>query len=157
MPDRKEKITSISGFDISYVRPDDDLTPFLISGVFCFVLRSDNSFLTIRNPRGRDIPGGHLENGEHPLRCIERECNEETGLLLSAERFIPFALVDVHNPDYPSSLMLFTFARLLTGEESNFLPNVAFESKELFLSEYTQLNYLELMDQLLNHLNTHAE
>ncbi len=44
----------------------------------------DHAILLVKHPeRGWELPGGHLEQGENPLQCLEREVKEETGLHLS--------------------------------------------------------------------------
>lgn len=35
-----------------------------------------------------DLPGGFLEEGEHPLACLERELREEAGIALADERLL---------------------------------------------------------------------
>ncbi|EKE74917.1 nucleotide triphosphate diphosphatase NUDT15 [Gallaecimonas xiamenensis] len=60
------------------------------------------------------LPGGHLEAGECPLACAQRELAEETGLQLDEPR-----LVAVSNDLYPEGLhylTLFVTGTLGEGE-----------------------------------------
>ncbi|DAC15780.1 MAG TPA: NUDIX hydrolase [Candidatus Poseidoniales archaeon] len=54
---------------------------------FCLAIITreiDHAILLVRHPeRGWELPGGHLEQGETPMQCLEREVKEETGLSLS--------------------------------------------------------------------------
>lgn len=54
---------------------------------FCLAIitrEKDHAILLVKHPeRGWELPGGHLEQGENPLQCLEREVKEETGLNLS--------------------------------------------------------------------------
>ena len=49
-----------------------------------FIARQDqpDALVAIRNKRGWDIPGGHVEDGEAPLDALKRELLEESGCLL---------------------------------------------------------------------------
>lgn len=55
---KKKKITASVGFVTLEDKPD--------------------KYIIVRNKRGWDIPGGHLENGESPLQAFKREIQEET-------------------------------------------------------------------------------
>src|SRR5688500_2668 len=39
-------------------------------------------FVVVKNKRGWDIPGGHVEDGEEPLETFARELLEESGCIL---------------------------------------------------------------------------
>jgi 8-oxo-dGTP pyrophosphatase MutT (NUDIX family) len=53
------------------------------------IVTSGNAVLLVGNSRGElELPGGKLEIGESPVRCVEREISEETGLPSKAERLV---------------------------------------------------------------------
>ena len=67
--------------------------------------------------RGRwDIPGGFLEEGEHPLEGIRRELREETGLEVEPLEFL-CATTDVYGdgPGAAATLNLTWTARVVSG------------------------------------------
>jgi 8-oxo-dGTP pyrophosphatase MutT (NUDIX family) len=61
-----------------------------VSAVFLAAFR-DGQILSVRNERGWDIPGGHLERGEDPLAALRREVLEEAGATFSEAW--PFAVL----------------------------------------------------------------
>ena len=68
--------------------------------------------------RGKwDLPGGFLDEGEHPLDALRRELNEEAGLEIEPLDFVG-AFVDRYGdgPDAPLTLNLYWTARIVRGE-----------------------------------------
>ena len=64
-----------------------------------------------------DIPGGYLEEHEHPLDGLRRELLEETGLTIEPERFLG-VFMDTYGdaPDANATLNLVWTARIVAGE-----------------------------------------
>jgi ADP-ribose pyrophosphatase YjhB (NUDIX family) len=64
-----------------------------------------------------DIPGGFVEEDEHPLDCIRRELQEETGLEVEPVEFLG-VWMDRYSEDEsgPSTLNLYWKARVVRGE-----------------------------------------
>ena len=68
--------------------------------------------------RGRwDLPGGFLEEDEHPLDCLRRELREETGLAVEAGAFVG-VWIDRYGPGERdrTTLNLYWEARVVGGE-----------------------------------------
>ncbi len=64
-----------------------------------------------------DLPGGFLEEGEHPLDAIRREIREETSLEVEPEELIGI-WIDRYGsePDAAATLNLYWTARVVSGE-----------------------------------------
>jgi 8-oxo-dGTP diphosphatase len=64
-----------------------------------------------------DVPGGFVEEYEHPLDCLRRELREETGLEVEPGEFVGVWL-DRYGPGEgdPATLNLYWSARVVGGE-----------------------------------------
>ncbi len=86
------------------------------------VVDPDGRLLLVRRARDPyggtwDIPGGFLEEAEHPLDALRRELHEETGLEVEPDEFVgvwPDRYGD--GPDAPTTLNLYWTARVTSGE-----------------------------------------
>ena len=64
-----------------------------------------------------DLPGGFLEEGEHPLDALRRELLEETGLTVEPGEFVGVWMDRYgEGADAPSTLTLYWTARAGAGE-----------------------------------------
>jgi ADP-ribose pyrophosphatase YjhB (NUDIX family) len=64
-----------------------------------------------------DLPGGFLQEGEHPLDALQRELAEETGLAVEPERFLGVWIDDYGDgDDARKTLNLYWTARVTAGE-----------------------------------------
>jgi 8-oxo-dGTP diphosphatase len=64
-----------------------------------------------------DLPGGFLEEGEHPLVAVVRELREETGLEIEPLELVAIE-TDVYGDvdDAPATLNLYWTARVVSGD-----------------------------------------
>jgi 8-oxo-dGTP diphosphatase len=64
-----------------------------------------------------DLPGGFLEEAEHPLDALRRELHEETGLEVEPGEFVGIWLDRYGDaPNAPTTLNLYWTARVVGGE-----------------------------------------
>jgi len=73
------------------------------------IILHDAKLLTVKNSRGSDfyaLPGGHLDPGESPLECIERELYEELGVRAKVGRLL-YVYTFVDREGVPSTEFLF--------------------------------------------------
>ncbi len=72
-----------------------------VTSVHCFPVKEDKVLFTI-NPRGIDIIGGHVENGETVEEALVREAKEEASILLKNYKLI--GLIEIDNRENPKAL-----------------------------------------------------
>jgi ADP-ribose pyrophosphatase YjhB (NUDIX family) len=65
-----------------------------------------------------DLPGGFVDEGEHPVEALRRELREETGLEIEPQEFLG-VWMDRYGYDSPavSTLNLYWTARVVGGDE----------------------------------------
>ena len=75
-----------------------------ISSVFLLALKG-SKILAIKNERGWDIPGGHIEERETPRESLIREVQEEAGATFSNEKLLAIVESDDEGK-YKNKIML---------------------------------------------------
>jgi 8-oxo-dGTP diphosphatase len=92
-----------------------------------------------------DLPGGFLEEGEHPLDAMRRELREETGLEIEPTDFVGIWMDRYGDADdAPATLNLYWAARVVGGE-----PAPADDVSEL---RWFALDELPSRDELAFHI-----
>lgn len=79
----------LNGFNVEEITeiPEDSD----ISAVVALVFNKRGQLLVVRNLRGWDMPGGHLENGEAPVEALRREVLEEACATIKTPRLFMLA------------------------------------------------------------------
>lgn len=83
------------------------------------IIQRDSKLLLCQRPKGKrcellwEFPGGKIEADETPEECLARECNEELGITIKAER--PAQEVVYAYPDITVNIH-FYFCKLISGE-----------------------------------------
>jgi len=68
------------------------------------VMKMPSGVLVIRNARGWDLPGGHLEPRESPMEALKRESMEEAGLAVTVA--VPIACLETDREPERTTYML---------------------------------------------------
>jgi ADP-ribose pyrophosphatase YjhB (NUDIX family) len=113
-----------------------------ISSVFLLALK-DSKILAIKNERGWDISGGHVEEGETPEEALIREIQEEAGASFLDAKLL--AVVESDNEDkYKDKVMLvYTTDNFTLGE---FTPSEDSFDREVIEVEDFLLRYKDHFD-----------
>src|SRR5579871_5066483 len=109
----------------------------LISTALVIAFVGDRLLMTELASRGWDIPGGHIEPGEHPEETVRREVLEETGATLGELHLLGYQRLRLLGPQpaayaypYPDSYQVFYRARVISL--SDFQPTPEARSRALF-------------------------
>lgn len=123
-------------FFTKYVNKDTVLpSNELVSSVFLIALKN-SKILAIKNERGWDIPGGHVEEGETPEEALIREVQEEAGANFTDAKLL--AIVESDNEEkYKNKFMLvYTTENFTLGE---FIPSEdAFDREVMEIEDFLQ-------------------
>ena len=98
----------------------------------CALCRDDRGRILLARRAGPpfagawDLPGGFLEEGEHPLDALRRELVEETGLEIEPEEFLG-AWIDTYGEDDggPATLNLYWTAHVVGGGDGEAADDVS--------------------------------
>ncbi len=114
----------------------------LLSAVFLIAL-DGSKILAVKNERGWEIPGGHIEEGETEEEALIREVKEEAGASFHDQKLL--AIIESSNQDkYKDKVMLvyttsnFKLEEFVTSEDS-------FEREVIEIEEFLQ-RYKEAVD-----------
>ena len=124
----------------------------LISAVFLIAIMN-TKILAIKNDRGWDIPGGHLEGDETPKEGLIREVLEEGGATFSSEKL--FAIIESDNQGkYKDKVMLIyvadNFELGVFASSEDAISREVIEITE-FVKRYSQSNAsLDLKEMILS-------
>ncbi|KAH8173850.1 NUDIX domain-containing protein [Sarocladium implicatum] len=86
-------------------------------GVASIIVSPDNHILIGKRKSSHgagkyQLPGGHLEYGEDPLACAEREAEEETGLKIRARKIVNITN-DVFEAEKKHYITLFVWCEMV--------------------------------------------
>lgn len=162
MFDHDHKILSISK-DIAWLpKPNEcrtvlssQLPPLeLVKTALAVVFMGDCLLMTNLASRGWDIPGGHIEPGEHPEEAVCREVFEETGAELGPVHLLAHQRLrllgprpDAYRYPYPDSYQVFYTAQVCSLNE--FCPTAEALGRSLFPpSEARTLKWVQFNHEL---------
>ena len=122
-----------------------------VSSVFLIAFE-ESKILAIKNERGWDIPGGHVESGETLEEALIREVKEESGASFCNAKLL--AIVESDDEDiYKDKVMLvYTTNNFELGE---FIPSEdAFDREVVEIKEFLQ-RYKDHFDftELISHVH----
>ncbi len=109
----------------------------LVKTALAVVFLGDRLLMTNLVSRGWDIPGGHIEPGEHPEEAVRREVAEETGAELGPLHLLAHQRLrllgpkpDAYRYPYPDSYQVFYTAQV--SSLNDFCPTAEALGRSLF-------------------------
>jgi 8-oxo-dGTP pyrophosphatase MutT (NUDIX family) len=125
-----------------------------ISTALAVAFVGDHLLMTNLISRGWDIPGGHVEPGEHPEETVRREVYEETGATLSQLHLLGYQHLRLLGPrptayryPYPDCYQAFYWTKVTSLED--FLPTAETRGRALFPpAEARTLSWVQINREL---------
>jgi 8-oxo-dGTP diphosphatase len=109
----------------------------LVTTALMLAFAGDRLLMTNLRSRGWDIPGGHVEPGEHPEETVRREVHEETGAMLGSLHLLGYQRLRLLGPQpvaydypYPDCYQVFYWAQVISLDD--FLPSAETQGRALF-------------------------
>lgn len=137
-----------------YNLKEKDVTE-VVTRVKVLLINSNNELLLGYSHNDYQFPGGHVEEGEDLVNTLNREIEEETGIVLNIKEISPFAEFISYYKDYPAKgknrKIKIYYYEIKTNEKPN-LKNTKYTEDELdgnFRLEYVMLDNIE--DKLKNN------
>lgn len=121
----------------------------LHSAVFLLAIKG-TKILTIKNERGWDIPGGHIEEGEDCIEALIREVQEEAGATFSDPKLLAIVESDTQGKYKDKVMFIYTTDIFELGE---FIPSEDAIDREIieieeFLKRYKDaFNFREIIER----------
>jgi 8-oxo-dGTP diphosphatase len=108
----------------------------LVATALVVAFAGDRLLTTNLVSRGWDIPGGHVEPGEHPEETVRREVLEETGATLGELHLLGYQRLRLLGPEpasydypYPDCYQVFYWAQVISL--ADFLPTPETQGRAL--------------------------
>jgi 8-oxo-dGTP diphosphatase len=109
----------------------------LISTALVLAFDGDRLLMTELVSRGWDVPGGHVEPGEHPEETVRREVLEETGATVGDLHLLGYQRLRLLGPEpveyhypYPDCYQVFYRAQVISL--TDFLPTPEARGRALY-------------------------
>lgn len=133
-----------TGSEVEFVA--SNLKPVRLSAtaVKIFIFDKENKLLLVKNKKGWDIPGGHIEDGESPVGALKREVIEETGSSLLSSNLVGYLKITniktkKINSNYPKESCILLYVGKVTEHRKTLLHEV---SEAKFIAYKNVKNYI---------------
>lgn len=136
--------------------------PLTVSSVSIVIFDGEKILWTHHKTRGWDIPGGHIEEGESILEALNREAQEEAGVVMHDPIFVAKISSNAINEKYAGKVMVIMTTKSFQlrddwipadDVDSRQLLNVDDAIKDYYGDSEGLLNIIDLAKKKLNSDN----